>query len=292
MKPQHVLLAILVNAVWGSLFVVSTLGLYQFPPIFFTGLRFALLAVVLAPLLRPVPGQMRRLAVVALVMGIGMYVTLYLALAWAENTGAVAVFDQLAVPFAVVLGIVCLGEAVSGRRIVGTAVALMGAFVIGFDPAALDDLDALAIITVSAFLYAVAMVLVRGLATVGAFTINAWMAAMSALPLLAVSAVFETGQLASVKNADIWGWAALAYAALVGSLVGHGGMYYLLRFYPVGLLAPFTLLTPVFAVAGGVLFLEDQLTVPLLVGSALILAGVLVVTMGKARREPEQGDTR
>ncbi|MBC8238889.1 MAG: DMT family transporter [Alphaproteobacteria bacterium] len=285
MSIPHLFLIVLVNLVWGSLFVMATLGLSQFPPLLFTALRFALLAVVLIPFLRIIPGQMKRISAISVVMGIAMYVTLYLALAWADSTAAIAMAGQIEVPIAVLLGIFLLGERASPLRMIGTGAAFAGIMVIGFDPAMLDDLPALGMITLSAGFYAVAMILVRGLDTVNPFVINAWMAAISTIPLLILSYIFERDQWAVAFNADIWGWGTLFYSAFIGSLVGHGGMYYLLRFYPVGTIAPFTLLTPLFAVIGSILFLGDTLTVAMVVGGLMILGGVASVNVASSAKE-------
>ncbi len=286
MSIPHLFLIVLVNLVWGSLFVMATLGLNQFPPLLFTALRFGLLSVVLIPFLRIVPGQMKRIGAISMVMGIAMYVTLYLALAWTNSTAAIAMAGQIEVPIAVLLGIFLLGERANPLRMIGTGAAFAGVMVIGFDPVMLDDLPALGMITLSAGFYATAMILVRNLDNVSPFVINAWMAAISTVPLLLLSYIFESDQWAAAFNANMWGWGTLFYSAFVGSLIGHGGMYYLLRFYPVGMIAPFTLLTPLFAVSGSVLFLGDSLTLALIVGGLMVLAGVASVNLATGTKEP------
>src|SRR6478752_9139205 len=45
MRPSHVLLAVLVAAVWGVNFTVIEVGLDHFPPLLFSALRFLVAAV-------------------------------------------------------------------------------------------------------------------------------------------------------------------------------------------------------------------------------------------------------
>ena len=59
-----------------------------------------------------------------------------------------------------------------------------------------------------------------------------------------------------------------------GSVVANSGLYFLLQRYPVNLVTPFGLLSPIFAVIGGILFLDDVLTLGLIIGGILILFGV------------------
>jgi len=277
MTLPHLLFLILINLIWGSMFVAAAIGLRDFPPVFFTAMRFAMLAAVLFPFL-PVPRRyVMPLIRVAMVMGVGMYLTLYLAIYLAENTAAVAVFSQLEVPIAVLLGVFLLKEQIVANRMIGVGVACSGAAVIGFDPAALEDLPALFWITVSAVLYAYTMIMVRRLTDVPPMTITAWLSTITAPVLFVVSLAFEDGQWTAVQNAGWAGWSALVYTAFFGSIIAHTGMYYLLQRYPVGLLVPFYLLSPLFAALGGVLFLEDALTTHLLIGGALLLGGVFWV---------------
>ena len=274
MTPAHAVLAVAINLIWGSMFVVATIALREFPPILFTGIRFALLVVLLAAYIRVPRALVGPLARIGLVMGGGMYLTLYLSLALAENTASIALFSKLEVPFAIILGVLLLGERVGIRRITGVAVAIAGAALIGFDPAAFDDLPALAWMLVSAGFSAWMVIMVRKLEAVHPLSITAWVSLMGAPVMLAASALFESGHVEVLRNATWVGWSALLYTAVLASIVSHTAMYYLLQRYPVNTVTPFFLLSPLFAVIGGVLFLDDHLTPVLIAGGVLILAGV------------------
>ena len=58
MNPWHTVLAVLINLLWGSMFIAAVIGLREFPPILFTGIRFGLLAVLLVGFFR-VPHSLR-----------------------------------------------------------------------------------------------------------------------------------------------------------------------------------------------------------------------------------------
>ena len=92
--------------------------------------------------------------------------------------------------------------------------------------------------------------------------------------LLLISLVFESGQIDAIQNASLVGWSALVYTAVMSSVIAHSAFYYLLQRYPVNQVAPYSLLSPVFAVIGGVLILGDELTPALVLGATLILSGV------------------
>ena len=289
MTIAHTVFAVFINLIWGSMFVVATLALTEFPPIFFTGIRFGLLAILLVFFL-PVPQRLVwPLLRIGLVMGVGMYLTLYLSLALAENTASIALFSKLEVPFTILLSVLILKERIGFRRIAGVAIALAGAMIISFDPAAFDDLPALFWIGVSSAFSALTMILVRKMGEVHPLTITAWVSLTAAPVMLVTSLLFERNHWDVVLDAGWIGWSALTYTVVMGSIIAHSGIYYLLQRYPVSLVAPFFLLSPVFAVIGGVLFLDDRLTGALVFGGALVLAGVAWINRRTAAKTGYSG---
>ena len=99
MKILHITIAVLINLIWGSMFVAAAIGLEEFPPILFTGIRFLLLALCLSMFIRVPVDLVKPLLLIGLLMGAGMYLTLYLSIAIADNTASVAIFSKLEVPF-------------------------------------------------------------------------------------------------------------------------------------------------------------------------------------------------
>ena len=274
MTLSHTLIAVLINLLWGSMFIAAVIGLREFPPILFTGIRFGLLPIILFGFLRIPKVLVVPLLKIGLVMGAGMYLALYLSIALAENTASIAVFSKLVVPFALLLGVILLGERIGPRRIAGISIAMIGAIIITFDPLAFRDLPALFWMGVSCAFAAFGFIQVRKLNKVHPFTIVAWISVVSAPVLLTTSLVFEDNHLQVVREATWIGWSALGYTAIMSSVVANSGLYYLLQQYPVNVVTPFGLLSPIFAVIGGVLFLDDVLTLGLIIGGSLILFGV------------------
>ena len=274
MTLSHTLIAVLINMLWGSMFIAAVIGLREFPPILFTGIRFGLLTIMLFGFLRIPKVLVVPLLKIGLVMGAGMYLALYLSIALAENTASIAVFSKLEVPFALLLGVILLGERIGPRRIAGVSIAMIGAIIITFDPLAFRDLPALFWMGVSCAFAAFGFIQVRKLNKVHPFTIVAWISVVSAPVLLTTSLVFEDNHLQAVREATWIGWSALGYTAIMSSVVANSGLYYLLQQYPVNVVTPFGLLSPIFAVIGGVLFLDDVLTLGLIIGGSLILFGV------------------
>lgn len=284
MKRFHLAFIVLINFIWGLNIIAAKHGLGQFPPLLFSAMRFGLLTLVLLPYLRWHGGQMGTILLVSQTMGSLHFAAIFAGLARSDDMTAVAVATQLGVPFATVLSVLLLGERVGWRRWSGIALAFSGVALVSFDPVVLDYLDGLGLVTVGAFFGAIGVIGMKRLRGIGSFQLLAWTSLLSWPVLLGLSLAVEQGQWQAMQQADWSGWLSLGYTSLLASLVGHGGMYYLLQRYDVSLVTPFTLLATVFAMALGVILLDDRLTDHMIAGAALTLAGVFIIAVrGPAR---------
>lgn len=288
MSPRDVSLLLLICVVWAFNFLTSAFALREIPPFLFTALRFALLALPLVLVLkRPAPGQWPRLLAVCACIGVLHFGLSFLALVLAGNLSSPAIVLQSYVPMASLLAWWWLGERFGWRTGLAIATSFAGVLVLGFDPLVLAKPWALATMLVAALMLAVGTILMKGLRGLDVFSMQGWTALVSLLPLLALSAVFEPGGFAALRQASWIGWAGAAYAAFVSSLLGHGLYYVLIQRYPVAQVTPWLLLVPVLAVGLGVAFWGDEPGPRLLLGGAMVLGGVLGVALrAKAKARP------
>ena len=119
----------------------------------------------------------------------------------------------------------------------------------------------------------------KGLRGLDVFNQQGWMAVVSLLPLLAISAVVEPGGFAALRSASWIGWFGAAYAAFASSLLGHGLYYVLVQRHPVAQVTPWLLLSPVMAVLLGVWVYGDRPGPQLWIGGAMVLGGVLLIAL-------------
>ncbi|MFE0735113.1 EamA family transporter [Streptomyces sp. NPDC058855] len=79
-------------------------------------------------------------------------------------------------------------------------------------------------------------------------------------------------------------WAGLAYLLLVGSLVGFTAYVWLLQAAPLSLVATYAYVNPIVAVFLGALVLNEALTWPIVLGGAIVVAGVCLIVSTERRR--------
>jgi O-acetylserine/cysteine efflux transporter len=291
MPVRHLLIVLLVCIVWGGNFLTSAAAMRELPPILFTALRMALLGLLLLPFLkRPAGGHWPRLVAICLCTGALHFSLSFWALQMADNLTSPAIVMQSYVPMTAVLAVLFLGERFGWRTTAGIAVSFGGVLVLGFDPLVLAAPLALVLMLVSALFLAIGTVLMRGLSGVHPLGLQAW-AAVFSLPVLAVASLLIEGDPRGPLQAAGWiGWGGVAYAAVGASVLGHGLFFWLVQRYPVSQITPYLLLTPLVAIALGVLVWGDRPGLRLAIGGSMVLGGVLGIALrARAKARPVLG---
>lgn len=276
-------MGIMVAVIWGSGFLFAKVAIEHFPPILLMAMRFTVTALVLVWFV-PIPRkQLPRLFWVALIGAAIQYSLTFTGLKHIYASTAIIVI-QLEVPFAVLIAVVFLKDRVDFIKIAGMVLAFIGVVIIAGEPHLQGDLFWVAIVAAGAFTWAVGQVMIKSLGPVGGFTLIAWIAVFAAPQLYIASWLVESDQFTAIRSADWVVWAVVAYLGIIMTAVGYAIWYHLLGKYPVYQVAPFLLLLPVTTVLGGVLLLDEALTVRLMIGGGLAIGGVAVINL--IRRKP------
>ncbi|MDF2493502.1 EamA family transporter [Sphingomonas sp.] len=287
MKLRDFLLLVLICLVWGYSNVLSKIvvGNWAIPPLFFAAIRFAVVIAVTLPWLLPMPRPRWRIVAIGILMGAGNFALLFIGLQTASPSAA-AVVIQIGVPFTTLLSIVMLGERIHWRRGLGISLTLAGVLLVVWNPNGIALSTGLWFVVGAAFTGSLGAVLMKQVENVAPLRFQAWVGLVSFLPLALASALFETGQWSSAAAV---GWpfvGAVLFAALVVSVLGHTSYYGLIRRYEANMLAPLTLMTPIFTIAFGVMLTGDKLDGRMIAGAMLALAGVLVVALRQKAASP------
>ena len=97
-----------------------------------------------------------------------------------------------------------------------------------------------------AFFYGLSQVFSRYLKDLDVKFTNAFMGLVGFIILIIISHFFEGNVFHQISNIETNGWLAALYAGAIISIFGHMMMFYLYKFYPVGMVLPFYSLFPVF----------------------------------------------
>ena len=283
MSLREFLVLLGVCTIWGLHFTVmrGAIGEAGIPPLFYAAVRMSLVALLMLPFLRWHAGQMGRVVVAGLGFGAFNYLFMFPALGM-TTASAAAVAIELYMPMSVILGVLLLGERVRAWSVLGIVLAFLGVVVIGLSEpgGAVGPLFAVGIVLVAlaALSEASGAIAVKKLPSLSPFQLLAWAGVMGSVVLWPATLLLETDQMAAF-GPDTRGafFAALAYSAVLVSLVAHGSYYWLLGRLPLSVVAPVGLLNTVIGVAGGLLILGEAPTLALFAGMAVTLSGVAII---------------
>jgi O-acetylserine/cysteine efflux transporter len=281
MSPRHVLLAVLVAAIWGFNFVVLKVGLDEFPPILFSALRFLAAAVPAVFFIGRPSVAWRWVISVGLVLGVAKFSFLFIGLKAGMPAGLSSLVLQSQVIFTAVFAAVVLRERPKPVQITGIALALAGIGVIAWDYGLSSPLLGFVLIVAAAVCWGVSNVLMRYARPADTLRFMVWVSAVAVLPLFALSALTE--DMSALGRLDWAGVGAVGYVAWISTLLGFGIWGFLLRQYESSVVAPFSLLVPVFGMFSAWAFLGEGLSVLQATAGGLVLLGLAIPQLAGRR---------
>ncbi|MFF4171054.1 EamA family transporter [Streptomyces sp. NPDC001744] len=288
--PSHVVLAVLVAAVWGVNFVVIEIGLDHFPPLLFSALRFLVAALPAVFLVGRPKVAWKWIVGVGLALGVAKFGLLFTGMDLGAPAGLSSLVLQVQAVFTALFAFAVLGERPGRLQLAGMAVALAGIGVAAVDEGAAASTTGFALVIAAAACWGVSNVLTRRAAPPDALNFMVWVSTVPVLPLLALSLLLEGPErdLEALRNLDWAGAGVIVYVAWITTVFGFGAWGWLLRRHPASSVAPFSLLVPVFGMSSAALFLGEGMS-PLRWCAAVLLVGGVALTSvrRKAVRGPE-----
>jgi O-acetylserine/cysteine efflux transporter len=289
-RPLHILLFLLVMGLWGFNFAVVKTGLLELTPILLTASRFALVAVILLPFVKPPHGRWKDILVITLLLGVLHFSLMFTGLSGLDaSTAAIAI--QLQVPFASILAAFFLQDKLGWRRGAGMAIAFVGVAIIAGEPRLQGQYLSLGMVILAACIWAVANLEIKRRPPLNGMTLLAWMSAFAAPMLFVCSLILEDGQFTHLSQIGWRGISSIVYQAVFVVVIGYGIWYRLLRQYDLNVAMPITLLVPPVGVLSGVVVLGERLTLTFIVGAVVTIVGVAIILFrrpGTAAPEAER----
>lgn len=274
----------LVCLIWGLHFIVMkvTIG-GTAEPLFYAAIRMSLVALIMLPWLKWHRGLMLPILGAGLGYGALNYAFMFPAMGL-TTASAAAITIELYVPFSIILSVLVFKDKIGIYKILGILLAFIGVIIIaGAKPSETAGpyfLLGILLMVGAAMSEAVGAVLVKFVKSVGPLHLLAWFAVIGSLVLWPLSFLIEDNQLDAFSPENRVAFImALAYSALLVSVVAHGSYYWLLQRLPIYIVSSAGLMTTVIAVIGSAVLLGEPLTPRLLIGGIITLGGIgLILT--------------
>jgi O-acetylserine/cysteine efflux transporter len=280
MPLRHFLLALAVVFVWGTNFVVIRWGLEGLPPFAFASLRFALSALPFVFFMPRPAVSWRKLALFGVLLGVGQFGLLYLAVGNAKSTlispGLASLVIQIQVFFTIGLSMLLTRERLRGYQFAALALCICGIAVLGAHIDATLTLLGLVIILFAAFFWACANTVVRSAGRVNMLSFMVWSSVFAVPPLALLSLCFEGTSVVtySLTHMSTLVVVSVLWQAWANSLFGYGAWNWLLARYPAATVTPVALLVPVFGMSASAIALGEPLQWWKLLAAALVMCGL------------------
>lgn len=281
--------------VWGSTFLAIRIGVEEMPPFLLASMRFLAAGLALYLWMRlkgernPTAKQWASATLLAILIFVGDYGLLF----WAEQrvpSGLAAVMMATIPAFMALAEIILLrtqrltlrlGIAL-GIGFCGVAVLVSRSLNLGGAP--IDKVGAILLI-VGAVNWSIASALTRKLPLPQVKTMSSGAQMLAGGLLLGVVAALR-GELAAFHPMAVSGraWLALLYLIVAGSIVGFTAYVWLLHHYSPTKVGTYAYVNPLVAVLLGYFAAGEPLGERTILGSACVLASVVMITTARAKK--------
>ncbi len=283
LTPLAIGAAVLVALCWGGNFTASKIAMEHFPPVVTILLRFSAVAVVLAPFAIRAKVSMRDMFVISLCYITLHFTLIFVGMAQGLSISSTVIAVQLGAPFSCVLAAIFYNDRLGAWRSFGMMIAFVGVLLIGGTPNVSAHWGAFLLVVAGAFAWACANVYMKRVGNVGVAAFLFWPALLSLPQVGLLTFALEDGQWDLVTSAPLSAWLGILYSMCFSTLIGYGLWYRLLKTYPLSRVTPFSLLVPVIGILGGMVFYNETLTPLLLIGGALTIVGVAIITVRRPK---------
>ena len=281
--------ALAVVVIWGLNFVVMKLGLPGLGPMLLGALRFAAASL---PFLLWVPRPnvpWRFVVLYGLVQGVGQFGLLFTGIALGMTAGMASVVMQAQAFFTLLLAAPLLGERAHAHQWLGLLLAATGLAVLASAHGSLPGqmtLVGFAFTLGAALMWASSNLVVRfmGRHTLGydPFAFIVWSSLVPIVPFLGLALALDGVQptLQTLMHLSLRQGLAVAFLALLATLLAYTLWTGLLKRFAAGRVAPFSLLVPVVGLVAAYLAFGEQLSWLQVLGTATVFLGLLLNQLG------------
>lgn len=281
LPPTHLLLAVLIMAVWGTNFVVIKFALAHLPPLTLALLRFTLAFFPLALFLpRPKVGW-GNLAAYGALIGAGQFGVLFTAMRADITPGLASLVVQTQVFFTIFLSMRLTGERVAPFQFAALLLAGGGLAVIALHTDGTATPLGLVLVLVAAFSWSSGNMVSRKAGPQNMLAYVVWSSLFAVPPLLVFALLLEgpARMIEGVRAADAATWGAVLWQSVGNTMFGYAAWGWLLNRHPAATVAPLALMVPVFGMGASAWLLGELMQPWKLTAFALVMGGLSIGMM-------------
>jgi O-acetylserine/cysteine efflux transporter len=281
MSPRDILLAVSVAVVWGLTFIAIKVGVGETSPLTLSALRFLFAAIPFVFFVKPPKARTLTVALYGLVIGVGQFGVLFIAIHEGFPVGLASLVVQAQVFFTIALAWILMGERPRRVQLLGAGIALAGMAVIGSARLAGARFGPFLLVILASFFWAAGNVAAKTAGKVDMLAFTVWSSLIPPLPLFLLSLVVDGPEpLAALAHPSLKLIMSVLVLAYAGTVFDYGLWAWLLSHYSAATIAPFALLVPVVGMVGGAVVFGEPLRAVELAGAVLVMGGLALNVLG------------
>jgi O-acetylserine/cysteine efflux transporter len=275
-------ISLLISFIWGLNFVVIKFCLLETKPLTLCFLRFFLTSIPLVLFTKRPKTHFSLLLLYGVVMFVIQFGLLFLGLYLGMPAGLSSLILQVQVFFSLFIGMYVFDEKIRPWNWIGCMISFLGIGTVIWNLDSSVSYGGLLCILGTAACSSLGNLITKKVGQVNSFSLVAWGSFIAWPILLALSLAIEgpTVFLDTLFDTQVDFWIGAAYITYLATLFAYGAWSWLVRNNPLKAVTPFTLLTPIFALFGGTIFLDEPFPVWKLFATVLVLAGLAINLFG------------
>jgi O-acetylserine/cysteine efflux transporter len=276
---SHLLLALVIVAVWGTNFVVIKLSLEAFPPFLFAALRYTFAFLPLAFFIPRPKVSWVNMCAYGVAIGVGQFGVLFFAIDGRISPGLASLVVQTQVFFTIGFAMFFAKERLKLYQAVAVSVSMTGLVIIALHTDANTTFLGIALVVIAGLSWGIGNTVSRRAGSINMLSYVVWASLFSLPPLFLISWIFEGGWeqiTTSISSASIGAWAGVFWQSWGNTVFGYAAWAWLLSRHPAAVVAPAPLLVPIFGMGASAYFLSEPLPMWKILAAGLVIAGLVV----------------
>lgn len=280
MRIFDTLLAVLVTFIWGFNFVVIEIGLDSFPPILFSALRFLCAAFPAVFFFSKGQIEWRWIISIGVTLGIIMFSLLFIGMDVGMPAGLSSLVLQIQAIFTLILSGFILRDVPTKWQKIGITVAFCGIGFLVIDKYETASFTGLILVITSGLAWATSNILMKLCGNINMFRLIIWMSLIPPIPLIFLSLIFEKNHLKAISGISLTGIGSILYTGLISTVLAFAIWGRLFQKYSPNMVAPFSLLVPIFGILSSIIILHENFTILEMLASGLVFTGLFIIVFG------------
>jgi O-acetylserine/cysteine efflux transporter len=283
MQFSHLLLAVLVVIIWGFNFVVIQIGLQEIPPFLLCFSRFFLTSLPAIFFIKRPQIPFKILLLYGLAMFVLPFSLLFLGMHAGLSASLASLLLQTQAFFTIFLALLFFKEKMHLLQSIGACIACLGMLIVALNVGQSITLSGLILVIAAAFSWGVGNIISKKIGQANILSLVIWGSLIAWPPLLIASFLTDgTDKIYyTLQHLSRLSSSAILYITYLSTLVGFIIWNFLIRRYPLGTVAPFTLLIPIVGFVSAFLVLGEPLQYWKILAGLLVVLGLTINILGQ-----------